>query len=62
MFKKIFPILVVVVAVLMAVLVSVLPPRPHIVSDLMLLTRFFDVMLPILAVGALVKYLFSSKL
>ena len=43
------------VALLVAVLVSVLPKDQLIY--LVNITRFFEVMLPILAVGALLKYL-----
>ena len=57
--SKIFGLVVIIVAVLMAVLVSVMPvSRLH---DVILLTRFFEAMLPILGVGALVKYILSLK-
>ncbi|MBT4885325.1 MAG: hypothetical protein HON55_04145 [Legionellales bacterium] len=45
-------------ALLVAVLVSVLP-KEHLIY-LINITRFFEVMIPILAVGALFKYLCSD--
>ncbi|MEE3003030.1 MAG: hypothetical protein VX335_01635 [Pseudomonadota bacterium] len=54
MFKYFF----VVLALLVAILVSVLPKEQLIY--LINITRFFEVMIPILAVGALLKYLCYS--
>ena len=48
-----------IVAILVAVLVSVLPKEQMIY--LVNITRFFEVMIPILAVGALFKYICSSN-
>ena len=55
MFGKVFTMIILGIALLMAVLVTVLKPEHF--DYLILISRFFDVMLPILAVGALVKYL-----
>ena len=52
---KIFTIVIVLIAVIMALLAIFLPPE-HI-EYLIVVSKFFDVMLPILAVGALLKYL-----
>ena len=52
---KIFTIVFVAIAVLMALLAIFLPPE-HI-EYLIVVSKFFDVMLPVLAVGALLKYL-----
>lgn len=52
---RIFTIAIVLVAVLMAVLAILLPPE-HI-EFLIVVSKFFDVMLPVLAVGALLKYI-----
>lgn len=52
---KIFTIVIVLIAVIMALLAIFLPPQ-HI-EYLIVVSKFFDVMLPILAVGALLKYL-----
>ena len=57
--SKIFGVVVIAVAVLMAVLVTVMPVSK--LHDVILLTRFFEAMLPILAVGALLKYILSLK-
>ena len=47
-----------VIALLVAILASVLPQDK--IVYLINVTRFFEVMIPILAVGALLKYLCSS--
>lgn len=57
--RKIFLSAVLGLAVLMGVLVLVLP-QEHL-DILVLVSRFFEAMIPILAVGALVKYLFSCS-
>lgn len=57
MCRKIFTGLVIAIALLMAILATVLPPE-HI-DYVIVVSRFFDIMLPVLAVGALVKYLCS---
>lgn len=47
--------IIVIIAVAMAVLVTVLPPEK--VGYLVPVSRFFEVMIPVLGVGALLKYL-----
>ena len=56
--NQIFKYFFVILALLVAVLVSVLPKDQLIY--LINITRFFEVMIPILAVGALFKYLCST--
>lgn len=55
MSKQLIATLAVIVALIMGALAVALPPdRLHVV---IFIAKFFDVMLPILGVGALVKYL-----
>lgn len=53
-FKYFFSLLALTVAILVSVL-----PKEHLIY-LVNITRFFEVMIPILAVGALFKYLCSG--
>jgi len=53
-FKYFFSLLALIVAILVSVL-----PKEHLIY-LINITRFFEVMIPILAVGALFKYLCSG--
>lgn len=55
--RKIFLSVVLGLAVLMGILVLALP-QEHL-DILILVSRFFEAMIPILALGALIKYLFS---
>ncbi len=55
MYRRIFPVVVIVVAVVMAIAASM--AKPDYVDYIVVASRFFDIMLPILAVGALIKYL-----
>ena len=57
--SKVFAIVVVVVALIMGVLASVLPSER--LADLALLSKFFLSMVPVLLVGALIKYIFASN-
>lgn len=57
MCRKAFAVIVILVALLMGILVSVLPQDR--LADLFYVSRFIEVMIPILGVGALIKYLFS---
>jgi hypothetical protein len=54
---KIFAMVIVVMAVLLAVLASILPQER--LDYIIVVSRFFDIMVPVLAVGALVKYICS---
>lgn len=56
MCKKIMAILFIIVALVLAVLVSSPNKEAHL-NLAIAVSRFFDVMIPILAVGALIKYL-----
>lgn len=52
---KIFIYIIIAIALIMAILASVLPPE-HL-DSVIFVSRFFDIMLPVLAVGALIKYI-----
>lgn len=54
---KIFAIVMILVSLALAVVVSVWPQER--MTDVILLTRFFEAMIPVLAIGALIKYLCS---
>lgn len=49
-----FSFVIIAIAVILAVLPSISPDRIDYVATVL---RFFDIMLPVLAVGALIKYL-----
>ena len=53
---KVWAVIIIIIALIVAVLASVWPQDR--LADIIYITRFFDVMLPILAAGALIKYLF----
>lgn len=53
--EKIFSLIVILLAVAMGVLASVLPSER--LADLVLISKFFLSMLPVLGVGALIKFL-----
>ena len=57
MCRKLFSIFILVVALLVATLVSVLPQEKLV--NLFFVSRFIEVMIPVLGAGALIKYLFS---
>lgn len=52
---RIFAIIFIGIALLLAIFASILPQEK--LATIIYISRFFDIMLPILAVGALVKYL-----
>ncbi|MBA2655204.1 MAG: hypothetical protein H0U71_09110 [Gammaproteobacteria bacterium] len=54
---KLFALLFIIIALLLAGFASILPQDR--LASIIYITRFFDIMLPVLAVGALIKYLFS---
>lgn len=56
---KIWAFVIVAIALVVAILASVWPQER--LADIIYITRFFDVTLPILAFGALVKYLTCCK-
>lgn len=53
--KRIFPSTLILIALIVAILACTVSIEA--MDNVMLIAKFFDVMLPILAVGALVKYL-----
>lgn len=55
MAHKIYCIVVIVLAILMGILASVLPSER--LADLVLISKFFLSMIPVLVVGGLIKYL-----
>lgn len=59
MCSKLYGSLVLILAVVLGALVVNVSIES--VDKVMMLIKFFDVMIPILAVGALIKYNFSSK-
>ena len=59
MFDRILGFLIVIIAVILAVLAVALPPAQ--ITTIILFSRFFEVMIPVLAVGALIKYLLRFK-
>lgn len=52
---RLFATVIVLLAVLMGILVLVMPPEK--IMYLVNVSRFFEVMIPILGVGALLKYI-----
>jgi hypothetical protein len=58
MLKKALAVVIAVVALVLAVVVSFWHSEG--LEFIIFISRFFDVMLPILAVGALLKFIFSS--
>ncbi len=59
MCRIIWAIIVLIVAVIMAIAVTVLPQER--LADLFYVSRFIEIMIPVLGAGALIKYLFSCK-
>ncbi len=57
MCRKLFSMFIIVVALVIAVLVSVLPQDK--LPALFYVSRFVEVMIPVLGAGVLIKYLFS---
>ena len=58
MLKKVLAIVIAVIALILAVVVSFWHSEG--LDFIIFISRFFDVMLPILAVGALLKFIFSN--
>ena len=58
MCRRFFPAVVIIIAVIMALAASV--AKADYVDYIVMISRFFDIMLPVLAVGALIKYLCCS--
>lgn len=60
MTHKLFVLIFVILAVVLAVLGSTISPAY--LSSFMMIANFFDMMIPVLAVGALLKYLCGDHL
>jgi hypothetical protein len=56
---KIFAGIFVLIALILAIAASLLPAEQ--LNSVIVVSRFFDVMLPVLGVGALLKYIACSK-
>ena len=59
MCHKIFALVFIIIAVALAISASILS-HDHLVN-IIYVSRFFDVMIPVLAVGALIKYLCTKR-
>jgi hypothetical protein len=57
MCSRVFAVIFIIIALILAVTASLLPQDK--LASIIYITRFFDIMLPVLAVGALIKYLFT---
>jgi len=57
--SKVWAVIVVVFAIIIAILAVSLPQES--MRPIFVITTFFDVMIPILAVGALIKYIACCK-
>jgi len=58
MLRKLFCFLIVLVAIVLAILGITLPRTA--LQPIIVITNFFDIMIPILAVGALINYLWHG--
>ena len=56
--RKLFGVIIVLLAIVIAVL-GIFLPRTHL-QWIIIITNFFDIMIPILAVGALIAYISKS--
>lgn len=59
MFGKFIAVVFLILALIMGVAVSILPQDR--LADVFFVSRFIEVMIPVLGVGALLKYLFSCN-
>lgn len=57
--KRVLNFTIFTVAIILAIMVTVWPHER--MTEILYATRFFEVMLPVLAVGALIKYLCSGS-
>jgi hypothetical protein len=57
--RKLFAFIIVLIAIALAVLGITLPRNS--LQSIIVITNFFDIMIPILAVGALVNYIWKSN-
>jgi hypothetical protein len=56
--RKLFVSIIIIIAIVLAILGIVLPR--NYLSTIITITNFFDIMIPVLAVGALINYLWKS--
>lgn len=61
MCNKVFGVIVIVVAVVLAVGASVITKQQGGLHYMVMMHRFFDIVLPVLGIGALLKFLFMSS-
>lgn len=59
MLRKLLGFIIVLLAIVLAVL-GITLPREHL-QWIIIITNFFDIMIPILAVGALINYIWHSN-
>lgn len=57
MCHKVLPTIFILIALALALLVTFFHQRPFAMTTLMNVGRFFEVMIPVLAVGSLIKYI-----
>lgn len=59
MFRKLFCVLMILIALALAILTIVLPQDA--LRTILIITNFFEIMIPILAVAALINYIWKSN-
>lgn len=59
MLRKLFCFLIVIIAIVLAILGITLPRTS--LQPIIIITNFFDIMIPILGVGALINYLWKNN-
>lgn len=59
MCRRFFPAIIIIIAIIMAFAASI--AKPESVDYIVMTSRFFDIMLPVLAVGSLIKYLCCAR-
>lgn len=60
MLRKIFVILIILFALVLAILGVLLTKESEYLKNVITIASFFDIMIPILGVGALINYLWKS--
>lgn len=55
--KKVLPTLFILIALVLAFLITFMHQNATVMGIIVTISRFFDIMIPVLAVGALVKYI-----
>jgi hypothetical protein len=59
--RKLFCIIIASLAVILGILGITLPRDPAHLQWIVIVTNFFDMMIPVLAVGALINYIWKSN-